>query len=209
MFDSDLNEDGARQKVTRRAFVLSGGMAAAAIAAWSLHSAPPPLSTALPSGPAPEVEIAEFFCGRLAHRDRSGCRKSLRATRSGGGNFPPTPSTLPAGPIPRWLIRVPTGIYTSEESIAASAAIRRFSLPRPSSIQARAGRVSGSRSPGKTLWRRKTGAGVSGRLSHALDVTRIRGTSLMMGRRQRVYATASIRHPWCSSPSSSFTYSSF
>jgi hypothetical protein len=35
MFDSDLNEDAARQKVTRRAFLLSGGMAAAAIAAWS------------------------------------------------------------------------------------------------------------------------------------------------------------------------------
>jgi peptide-methionine (R)-S-oxide reductase len=60
MFDSDLNEDAARQKVTRRAFLLSGGMAAAAIAAWSLHSAPPPLSTASPSGPIPEVEIAEF-----------------------------------------------------------------------------------------------------------------------------------------------------
>jgi peptide-methionine (R)-S-oxide reductase len=60
MFDSDLNEDDTRQKVTRRAFLLSGGMAAAGIAVWSLHSAPPALSTALPSGPAPEVEIAEF-----------------------------------------------------------------------------------------------------------------------------------------------------
>ncbi|HET6219019.1 MAG TPA: peptide-methionine (R)-S-oxide reductase, partial [Acidobacteriaceae bacterium] len=60
MFDSDLSEDAPRQKVTRRAFLLSGGMAAAAIAAWSFHSAPPPVSTALPSGPAPEVEIAEF-----------------------------------------------------------------------------------------------------------------------------------------------------
>jgi peptide-methionine (R)-S-oxide reductase len=34
-------------------------MAAAAIAAWSLHSASP-LLTASPSGPAPEVAIAEF-----------------------------------------------------------------------------------------------------------------------------------------------------
>ena len=47
MFDSDLNEDAARQKVTRRAFLLSGGMAAAAIAVWSLHSTPPALSTAV------------------------------------------------------------------------------------------------------------------------------------------------------------------
>ena len=60
MFDSDLNQDAARQKVTRRAFLLSGGMAVAAIAAWSLHSTPPSLSTALPNGPVPEVEIAEF-----------------------------------------------------------------------------------------------------------------------------------------------------
>ena len=59
MFDSGLNDDPARQKVTRRAFLLSGGMAAAAIAAWSLHSASP-LPTASPSGPAPEVAIAEF-----------------------------------------------------------------------------------------------------------------------------------------------------
>jgi peptide-methionine (R)-S-oxide reductase len=60
MFDSDLNEDAARQKVTRRAFLLSGGMAVAAIAAWSLHSAPPPSTIALQSGPATEIEIAEF-----------------------------------------------------------------------------------------------------------------------------------------------------
>jgi peptide-methionine (R)-S-oxide reductase len=60
MFDSDLNEDAARQKVTRRAFLLSGGMAAAAIAAWSLHSAPPPSTITFKSGPAPEIEIAEF-----------------------------------------------------------------------------------------------------------------------------------------------------
>jgi len=60
MFDSDLIEDAVRQKVTRRAFLLSGGMAAAAIAVWSLHSGPPPPTIALKSGPAPEIEIAEF-----------------------------------------------------------------------------------------------------------------------------------------------------
>jgi peptide-methionine (R)-S-oxide reductase len=60
MFDSDLNEDAARQKVTRRAFLLSGGMAAVAIAAWSLHSAPPPSTITLKSVPAPEIEIAKF-----------------------------------------------------------------------------------------------------------------------------------------------------
>jgi peptide-methionine (R)-S-oxide reductase len=60
MFDSGLNEDPARQKLTRRAFLLSGGMAAAAIAAWSFHSASPPIEERLPSGPPPEVEIAVF-----------------------------------------------------------------------------------------------------------------------------------------------------
>jgi peptide-methionine (R)-S-oxide reductase len=59
MFDSGLNEDPARQQVTRRAFLLSGGMAAVAIAVWSVHSTPPPLIES-PSGPAPEVTIAEF-----------------------------------------------------------------------------------------------------------------------------------------------------
>jgi peptide-methionine (R)-S-oxide reductase len=60
MFDSDLNEDAARQKMTRRAFLLSGGMAAAVVAAWSLHSAPHPSTLTLKSGPASEIEIAEF-----------------------------------------------------------------------------------------------------------------------------------------------------
>jgi peptide-methionine (R)-S-oxide reductase len=60
MFDSDLNEDAVRQKVTRRAFLVSGGIAVAAIAAWSLHSSPPPPAITLKSGPAPEIEIAEF-----------------------------------------------------------------------------------------------------------------------------------------------------
>jgi peptide-methionine (R)-S-oxide reductase len=60
MFDSDLNEDAARHRVTRRAFLLSGGAAVAGVAVWSLHSAAPPLSTLEPSGPAPEITIAEF-----------------------------------------------------------------------------------------------------------------------------------------------------
>jgi hypothetical protein len=60
MFDSNLTEDADRQKVTRRALLVSGGMAVAAMAAWSLHSAPPAVASARPSGPVPEVEIAEF-----------------------------------------------------------------------------------------------------------------------------------------------------
>ena len=60
MFESDLNQDVARQKVTRRAFLLSGSAAAVGIAVWSLRSVSPPLSTAVPSGPAGEVTIAEF-----------------------------------------------------------------------------------------------------------------------------------------------------
>lgn len=60
MFESDLNEDVTQQKVTRRAFLLSGGAAAVGIAVWSLRSVSPPLSTAVPSGPAGEVTISEF-----------------------------------------------------------------------------------------------------------------------------------------------------
>jgi peptide-methionine (R)-S-oxide reductase len=60
MFDSNLTEDAGGQRMTRRAFLLSGSMAVAAIAAWSLHSTPPPAPIESPSGPAPEVEIAEF-----------------------------------------------------------------------------------------------------------------------------------------------------
>jgi peptide-methionine (R)-S-oxide reductase len=60
MFESKLNEDPERQRVTRRAFLLSGGLAAAAVAAWSLRSAPPLLSSTIPNGPIPEVEIVEF-----------------------------------------------------------------------------------------------------------------------------------------------------
>jgi peptide-methionine (R)-S-oxide reductase len=60
MFDSDLNDDADRQKITRRAFLLSGSAAVGAIAAWSVHAVRAPLATTVPSGPAPVVEIAEF-----------------------------------------------------------------------------------------------------------------------------------------------------
>jgi peptide-methionine (R)-S-oxide reductase len=66
MFDSDLNYDAERQKVTRRAFLLSGGMVAAAIAAWSLRPAPSPTAVSWQSGPAPEVTIAEFSSSGVA-----------------------------------------------------------------------------------------------------------------------------------------------
>jgi peptide-methionine (R)-S-oxide reductase len=59
VFESDLVQDTSQQKVTRRAFLLSGSMATAAIAAWSLRPAPP-FAKALPTGPAPEITIAEF-----------------------------------------------------------------------------------------------------------------------------------------------------
>jgi peptide-methionine (R)-S-oxide reductase len=60
MFDSNLTGDAAGHKMTRRAFLLSGGVAVVAIAAWSLHSTPAPATIDLPSGPVPEIEIAEF-----------------------------------------------------------------------------------------------------------------------------------------------------
>jgi peptide-methionine (R)-S-oxide reductase len=66
MFESDLNYDAARQKVTRRAFLLSGGMAAAAIAAWSVRPSPTPPATSSQSGPASEVSIAEFSASGVA-----------------------------------------------------------------------------------------------------------------------------------------------
>jgi peptide-methionine (R)-S-oxide reductase len=59
VFESDLVQDPSQGKVTRRAFLLSGSMAAAAIAAWSLRPAPP-FATPPPTGPAPEITIAEF-----------------------------------------------------------------------------------------------------------------------------------------------------
>jgi peptide-methionine (R)-S-oxide reductase len=59
VFESGLVEDASQQKVTRRAFLLSGSMVAAGIAAWSLRPAPP--SAAEPqSGPPGEVAIAGF-----------------------------------------------------------------------------------------------------------------------------------------------------
>jgi peptide-methionine (R)-S-oxide reductase len=59
VFESDLVQDDAQQKVTRRAFFLSGSIAAAAIAAWSLR--PAPRFAAEPqTGPASEITIAEF-----------------------------------------------------------------------------------------------------------------------------------------------------
>jgi peptide-methionine (R)-S-oxide reductase len=59
VFESGLVEDASQQKVTRRAFLLSGSMVAAGIAAWSLRPAPP--SAAEPqSGPPAEVAIAGF-----------------------------------------------------------------------------------------------------------------------------------------------------
>lgn len=65
MFDSDLNDDAAQQKGTRRAFLVSGGMAVAAVALWSFRSAPAALSTAVPGGAASEVVIAEFSAAGL------------------------------------------------------------------------------------------------------------------------------------------------
>jgi peptide-methionine (R)-S-oxide reductase len=59
VFESDLVQDASQQKVTRRAFLVSAGTVAAAIAAWSLRPAPP-IATVPQSGPAPEVAIAGF-----------------------------------------------------------------------------------------------------------------------------------------------------
>jgi peptide-methionine (R)-S-oxide reductase len=66
MFDSDLNYDSAGQKVTRRAFLVSGGMAAAALAVWSLRPAPSLPAASSQSGPPPEVSIAEFSSSGVA-----------------------------------------------------------------------------------------------------------------------------------------------
>ena len=60
MFDSDITEDATRQKVTRRAFLLTGSMAAGAVVLWSLHETPPTLAASSPSGPPQEVAIAGF-----------------------------------------------------------------------------------------------------------------------------------------------------
>src|SRR6202142_2541698 len=66
MFDSELNYDSAGQKLTHRAFLLSGGMAAAALAVWSLRPAPLPPETSAQSGPPLEVTIAEFSSSGVA-----------------------------------------------------------------------------------------------------------------------------------------------
>ncbi len=60
MFDSNLTEDASGQRLTRRAFLLSGGIAVATMAVWSLRSTPPPVAAEPPSGPGPEIEIAAF-----------------------------------------------------------------------------------------------------------------------------------------------------
>lgn len=59
MFESDVAHDVSQEKVTRRAFLVSGGVALAAIAAWSLRRGPA-VDDARPSGPPPIVEIVEF-----------------------------------------------------------------------------------------------------------------------------------------------------
>jgi peptide-methionine (R)-S-oxide reductase len=55
MFDSDLSP-----KMPRRAFLLSGGAALAGAALWFMRPGEAPQASAVPSGSAPEVEIAEF-----------------------------------------------------------------------------------------------------------------------------------------------------
>jgi peptide-methionine (R)-S-oxide reductase len=59
IFDSDLNT--GRQTTTRRNFLLSGGLLAAGVAVWFWRSSTRELVEAsVPSGPIPEVAIAEF-----------------------------------------------------------------------------------------------------------------------------------------------------
>jgi peptide-methionine (R)-S-oxide reductase len=55
MFDSDLSP-----KMPRRGFLLSGGAALAGVALWFMRPGEAPQASAVPTGPAPEVEIAEF-----------------------------------------------------------------------------------------------------------------------------------------------------
>jgi peptide-methionine (R)-S-oxide reductase len=59
VFESDLVQDASQQRVTRRAFLVSGSVAVAAIAAWWLRPAPP-VESPVQTGPAPEVGIAGF-----------------------------------------------------------------------------------------------------------------------------------------------------
>jgi peptide-methionine (R)-S-oxide reductase len=60
MFESDLVQDAAQQKGSRRAFLVSAGAVAAAMVAWSLRPVMTIRGTDVPTGPPPEVEIAEF-----------------------------------------------------------------------------------------------------------------------------------------------------
>jgi hypothetical protein len=153
MFESNLNEDPERQRVTRRAFLLSGGLAAAAkrppsphgLCALRLPCFPP----RHPAGPFQRLRSSNSL-RPVCPRGRLGCRKSSRAPWTGGVSFPPMPSTSPAERIPRWRIPALTGTCTSAGFFGASAVIRRFFLLKPSSIQVLAGPATGSRSPGKT-----------------------------------------------------------
>ncbi len=60
MFESDLVQDASQQKGSRRAFLVSAGMVAAAVAAWSLRPTSAPASSEEPLGPPSQVDIAEF-----------------------------------------------------------------------------------------------------------------------------------------------------
>ena len=60
MFESDLVQDAAQQKGSRRAFLVSAGAVACAMVAWSLRPVMTIRGTDVPTGPPPEVEIAEF-----------------------------------------------------------------------------------------------------------------------------------------------------
>jgi peptide-methionine (R)-S-oxide reductase len=60
MFESDLVQDASQQKVSRRAFLVSAGTIAAAVAAWSFRPVLVPASTGEPLGPPSQVDIAEF-----------------------------------------------------------------------------------------------------------------------------------------------------
>ena len=59
MFESDLVQDAAQQKVSRRAFLASGSLVVGAFAAWWLRPAQP-VGASLPLGPGGEVAIAGF-----------------------------------------------------------------------------------------------------------------------------------------------------
>ena len=189
MFDSDLIEDAGRQRVTRRAFLLSGGAAAAGIALWSLRSEPPALSTTAPSGPTPEVTIAEFSSAGVptgtirvqkvvksdAEWKRQLSANAFDITRRADTEMAYTGSY--------WNFHQ-QGIY---RCICCDTALF---LPKPSLIPAPAGQASGSQSRGRMLWSWKTTVGVCGRRSLAPGVMRTWDMSLTMDRRLPGYGTA-------------------